>query len=143
MGYDSEQKAYCLDYGSKNKTPGSPYVTDTPWLARSVVVGYFIDICSKSRIVSLKQGKSERSPRFAAFFSTRGGPIRLLLPPPCPPALTAPWEGLHGGLLEGSCGRRCRRVMRNRLDVGTYAPAPKYEARIQRRCAQNPRLYVL
>ena len=97
MGYDSEQKAYCLDYGSKNKTPGSPYVTDTPWLARSVVVGYFIDICSKSRIVSLKQGKSERSPRFAAFFSARGGSFRLLVPPTYPPALTLTGEGLHDG----------------------------------------------
>ena len=71
-------------------------------------------------MMSLK-GKNERSPRFAAILSTRGGLFRLLLPPPCPPASTAREEGLHGGLLEGSCGRRRRRGIRNRLKVGTYA----------------------
>ena len=57
-----------------------------------------------------------------AFLSTRGGPFRLFLPPPCPPALTAPGEGLHGGLLEGSCGRRRRRRMSNhqKLNDPTY-----------------------
>ena len=80
---------------------------------------YYIYICSKSRIVSLKGSKSECSMRFAALFSTRGGPFRLLLLPPCPPASTAPREGLHDGLLEGSCGWRRRRVMRKRLTVGT------------------------
>ena len=65
--------------------------------------------CSKSIIVSLKEWKSERSPRFAALFSSRGGPFRLLLPSPCPPASTSTGEDLPGGLLEGSCGRRKRR----------------------------------
>ena len=54
------------------------------------------------------------------IFSTRGRPFRLLLPPLCPPALTAPVESPRTGLLEGSCGRRLRRVMRNRVYVGTY-----------------------
>ena len=42
------------------------------------------------------------------LFSTRDGPCRLLLPLPCPPAWTSPVEGLPGGLLEDSCGRRKR-----------------------------------
>ena len=54
------------------------------------------------------------------FFSTRGGPFSLLLPPLCPPALTASGESPRAGLLEGSCGRCRRRVMRNRVYVGTY-----------------------
>ena len=54
------------------------------------------------------------------FFSTRGGPFCLLLPPLCPPALTASGESPRAGLLEGSCGRCRRRVMRNRVYVGTY-----------------------
>ena len=40
-----------------------------------------------------------------------------------PPASTAPREGLHGGLLEVSCGRRRRIGMRNRPNVGTDTPA--------------------
>ena len=47
--------------------------------------------------------------------------------PPFPPASTAPGEVLHAGLLEGSCGLRRRRDMRNRLNAGTYAPASEYE----------------
>ena len=69
--------------------------------------------------MSFKEWKPERSPRFAALFSIRGGPFHLLLPPPCPPASTALGEGLHGGLFEGSCGRRRRRGVRSRLNVGT------------------------
>ena len=61
------------------------------------------------------------SPRFAALFSTRAGPFRLLLPLPCPPASTSPGEGLPGGLKESSCGRRKRGSMPNRLNVGMYA----------------------
>ena len=82
--------------------------------------------------MSLKEWKSERSPRVAAVFSARGRPFRLLLPPPCPPASTACEEGLHGGLLEGSnaSGRRRRRGMRNWLNVGTYAPSFEYETLI-------------
>ena len=64
-------------------------------------------------------------------FLTRGEPFRLLLPPPRPPASTAPGEGLHGGLLDGSCGRRRRRGMRNRLNVGSYAPGFEYETLIR------------
>ena len=86
-----------------------------------------INICSKCRIASLKAWRSGCYPRFATLFSTRGGTFRLLLPPPCPPALTAPREGLLGGLLDGSCGRRRHRVMRNRLNVGTYVPASEHE----------------
>ena len=88
----------------------------------------------ESRIASLKEWKSKCSPRFATLFSTRGGPFRLLLPPPCSPASTAPGDGLHGGLLEALCGRRKRRSIRNRFGVGTYAPASKCETLIGRRC---------
>ena len=74
-----------------------------------------INICSKSRILSLMKGwKSERSPRFAALFSTRGGPFRLLLTVPRPPASTSP-------LLEDSCGQRKHRSLSNRLNAGMYA----------------------
>ena len=93
---------------------------------RYYIPGACINMCSKSRIVSLKEWKSEYSPRIAALFSTRSGPFRLRVAPPCPPALTAPREGLHGGLLGGACSRRRRRVMRNRLNVGAYAPASEY-----------------
>ena len=55
------------------------------------------------------------------FLSTRGGPVRLFLPPPYLPASTSPGEGLHGGLLEGSCGRRRRRGMPNLKNVGEPA----------------------
>ena len=104
---------------------------------------YQVHTRSKSKFVSLKERKSERSPRFAALFSTRSGPFRLLLPPPSPSASTAPGEGLHGGLLEGSCGwRRCR-VTRNRLNVGTYAPASEYENRsFESNVWKNIRLYI-
>ena len=98
---------------------GKPRKKRLTSLARLMIYTYIIYICSKSRIVSLKGSKSECSMRFAALFSTRGGPFRLLLLPPCPPASTAPREGLHDGLLEGSCGWRRRRVMRKRLTVGT------------------------
>ena len=87
-------------------------------------------------------GGSERSPRFVALSSTRGGPFRLLLPPPCPPASTAPGEGLHGGMLEGSCGRRRHRGMINRLNVGTCAPASEYGTFIRRRSGKKNRLYI-
>ena len=52
------------------------------------------------------------------FLSTRGRAFRLLLPPRCTCPSTAPGECLHGGLLEGSCGRRCRRGMPNGHNVG-------------------------
>ena len=80
-----------------------------------------INICRIPRIVSLKGWNSKCSPRFEALLSARGGPFRLLLSLPCPPASTSPGEGLPGGLLEGSCGRRKRRSMPNRLKVGMYA----------------------
>ena len=70
---------------------------------------------------------------FAAFSSTRGGPQRLFLPPPCPPVSTTSGEGLHGGLLDGSCGRRHRRATRNGLNVGTYAPYSESETPVRRR----------
>ena len=63
---------------------------------------------------------SERSPRFAALYSTRGGPC-FLLSLPFPPASISPGDGLLDDLLECSCGRRKRRHMSNRLDVGMYA----------------------
>ena len=66
-------------------------------------------------------GENDISPRFATLFSTRGGPPRLLLPPSCPAASTAPGEDLHDGLVEGSYGRHRRRGMRNRLNFGKYA----------------------
>ena len=62
------------------------------------------------------------SPRFDALLSTRGGPFRLLLPLTCRPVSSSPGESLPGGLLEGSCGRRKRRNMRNRPKVGTSCP---------------------
>ena len=65
--------------------------------------------------------ESEFFPRFEAFLLTRGGPFRLPLAPPYPPISMAPGEGLHGGLLEGSCGRRRRRGMTNRQNVGESA----------------------
>ena len=53
------------------------------------------------------------------------------LPLPYPPASTSRGEGLLGGLLEGSCGRRKRRTMPNRLNVGIRpritAVVSKYE----------------
>ena len=64
-------------------------------------------------------------------FSTRGGPFRLLLPPTCPPASTAPGGGLHGDLLEGLCGRRRRRCMPNRLNVGTFMPASDHQTLVR------------
>ena len=65
--------------------------------------------------------KPECSPRFEAFLWTRGGPFCLVRPPPCPPASTAPGESLHGGLHESSCGRRRRRGISNRQNVGEPA----------------------
>ena len=80
----------------------------------------YMNVCSKSHIVSLKEWKCEHSPPFAALFSTRGGPFRLLLSLPC--RLTRPHPGnLPGGLLEGSFGRRRRRRMPNQLNVGICA----------------------
>ena len=84
--------------------------------------------------MSSRDWNSECFPRFEVLFSTRGGPFRLLLPLPCPPASTSPGEGLPGGLLEGSCGRRKRRSMSNRLNVGTFMPS--YYLRFQiRKCS--------
>ena len=57
--------------------------------------------------------KFECSPRFEALLSAKVGPFWLPLSPPCPPSSTAPGDGLHGGLLEGSCGRRRYRGMLN------------------------------
>ena len=68
------------------------------------------------------------------------GPFRLFLPLPCPPASTPPGEGLPGGLLEGSCGRRKRRRTANRLNVDTFMPASGYETLIRRRCGKKLRL---
>ena len=92
-------------------------------IRKYVYIYLCINVCSKARIVSLKECKSECSPLFASLFSTRGGPFHLLFPPPCPPASTAPEEGLNGGLLLGSCARHRRGGTRNRLNVGTCAPA--------------------
>ena len=83
---------------------------------------YVKNLRTKCKIVSSSAWKSERFPRFTAPFSTRGDPFRLLFPLPCPPASTSPGEGLPGGLLEASCGRRKRRSARNRLNVGTFIP---------------------
>ena len=91
------------------------------------------------RIASSLEWDSECSPRFEAFLSTRGGPFRLLLPLPCPPASISPGEGLPGGLLEGLCGRRERRSMRNRPNAGTFMPASEYETLIRRRCGDKLR----
>lgn len=63
--------------------------------------------------VSSQHWNSESVPRSETFLSTRSGHLRLLLPPPCPPASTSPGEGLPGGLLEGACGRRKRRSTPN------------------------------
>ena len=49
----------------------------------------YIKICRIIRIVSTQDCNSECSPRFAVLFSTRGGPLRLLLLVPYPPALTS------------------------------------------------------
>ena len=59
-----------------------------------------------------------------------------------PACLDGTGEGLRGGLPEGSCGRRRRRVMRNRLNVGTYAPASEYEMLIRRRYGIKVRLCI-
>ena len=46
-----------------------------------------------------------------------------------------PWDGLHGGLLEGSCGRRRRGGMPNLQNVGESAyPAQNMKILIRRRC---------
>ena len=56
------------------------------------------------------------------LLSTLGRPFRLLVPLlPCSLASTSPGEVLHGGFKEGSCGRRKRRSMLNRLNVGKYS----------------------
>ena len=81
-----------------------------------------IDKCRMPRFLSSQDWDSVCSQRFEDLLSTRGGPYRLLLPLPCPPASISPGEGLPGGLLEGSCGRRQRRSMRNRLNAGTFMP---------------------
>ena len=52
-------------------------------------------------------------------------------------ASTSPGEGLPGGLLEGSCGRRKRISMRNRPNVGTFVPASENEMLIRRWCIYN------
>ena len=77
------------------------------------------------------------SPRFEALLSTRGGPFRFLLLLPCRPVSSSPGEGLPGGLLEGSCGRRKRISMRNRPNVGTFVPASENEMLIRRWCIYN------
>ena len=46
-------------------------------------------------------------------------------------------EGLPGGLLEGSCGRRKHRSTRNRLNVGTFMPASECEALMGRLFEKN------
>ena len=94
-------------------------------------------MCRIPRIVSSQAWDSECSPRFEALLSTRGGPFSLFLPLPCPPASTSPGEGLPGGLLEGSCGRRKRISMRNRPNVGTFVPASENEMLIRRWCIYN------
>ena len=60
--------------------------------------------------------------------------FRLLLPPPCPPSSAAAGEGLHGGLPEGSCGRRRRRGMPNRQNVGE---PPTHETLLSEALATN------
>ena len=101
------------------------------------LVVYDRTICIQTKIVSLKERKSECSPCFVTLFETRGGAFRVLLLPPCQPALTATQKGRQGGLLEGSCGRRRCRVMRNRLNVSKYAPASEHETLIRRRCRKQ------
>ena len=82
---------------------------------------YFLDMCRIPRCIWSPDWKFEWSPRFEAFLSTRGGRFLLILPPPCPPAWTTLGKGLHGGLLESSCGRRRRRGMPNHQNVGEPA----------------------
>ena len=103
---------------------------------------YVKNLRTKCKIVSSSAWKSERFPRFTAPFSTRGDPFRLLFPLPCPPASTSPGEGLPGGLLEGSCGRRKHKNMRNRPKVGTFMSASEYQTLIIRRRRKKLRLYV-
>ena len=100
------------------------------------------DTCRMSRIVSSQDQDSERSPRFKALLSKRGGPFRLLFPLTCPPASTSPGEGLPDGLLEGSYGRPKRRSMRNRPNVDKFMPASEYETLIGRWCGKKLRLYM-
>ena len=91
-----------------------------------------------------KGGENERSTRFAATSSTRGGRFCFLIPPPPVPALTIPGDGLHGGLLEGLRGRRDRRGIRNRLNIGTGGPASECKTLIRRRCeTQNSIVRVI
>ena len=113
---------------------------NTKWKPMCVLYLY-IDIRRIPRIVSSQEWASECSPRFEALFSTPGELFRLLLPLPCRARLTR--EGLPGGLLEDSCGRRKRKSMRNRLNVGTFMSASEYEALIiRRRCGTKLRLYI-
>ena len=77
-----------------------------------------------------------------SFYKSRGGPFRLLLPLPCPPASTLPGEGLPGGLLKDSCGLRKRRSMQYRLKAGTFMLASEYETLIRTRCGKKLRLYI-
>ena len=81
--------------------------------------------------------KSERPPRFAAFSSTSCEHFFLLLPLPYPPASTSPGNDLPRGLLKGSCGRRKRKSIRDRLNIGTLMPASDRETLIQAGVGKN------
>ena len=61
----------------------------------------------KCRMVSLKEGSALRASR--SFPPLEALPFLIL--PSCQLASTARGEGLHGGLLEGSCGRRRRNTI--------------------------------
>ena len=61
----------------------------------------------KCRIVSLKEGSALRASRSFAPLKA----FSFIFLPSCLLASTARGEGLHGGLLEGSCGRRRRNTI--------------------------------
>ena len=71
------------------------------------------NICGMPRIVSSQDWNSECSPRFGTFSFASSATV--------PACLDFTREGLPGGLLEGSCGRRNRRSMPDRLNVGMNA----------------------
>ena len=85
-------------------------------LLQEICVG-FSDACDR------RIGNSSAIRASRATYRREVDLLVLLLPPPCPPASTAPGEGPHGGLLEGSCGCRRGRGMPNRQ---TSASPPTY-----------------
>ena len=76
-----------------------------------------IDKCRIPRPMWSPDRKPECSPSVEDSLSTRDGLFGLILRPPCPPASTAPGDGMHCGLLKGSCGRRHRRAVSKRQNL--------------------------